>query len=123
MKYVCPQNSDAPLNSFEPNKATKMNEDFEKKLNQLASHDDQLIKWSKQVTEAIENLCHMDIESSEFSEVKEALVSFVKSWRTFWSVFAPGKELTQNQKVQFTLEGLSPVFVTNMLSIKSLTMN
>ena len=100
-----------------------MNEDFEKKLNQLASHDDQLIKWSKQVTEAIENLCHMDIESSEFSEVKEALVSFVKSWRTFWSVFAPGIELTQNQKVQFTLEGLSPVFVTNMLSIKSLTMN
>ena len=75
-----------------------MNEDFEKKLNQLASHDDQLIKWSKQVTEAIENLCHMDIESSELSEVKEALVSFVKSWRTFWSVFAPGKELTQNQK-------------------------
>ena len=54
-----------------------MNEDFEKKLNQLASHDDQLIKWSKQVTEAIENLCHMDIESSELSEVKEALVSFV----------------------------------------------
>ena len=82
-----------------------MNEDFEKKLNQLANHDDQLIKWSKQVTEAIENLCHMDIESSELSEVKEALVSFVKSWRTFWSVFAPGKELTQNQKVQFTLEG------------------
>ena len=82
-----------------------MNEDFEKKLNQLASHDDQLIKWSKQVTEAIENFCHMDIESSELSEVKEALVSFVKSWRTFWSVFAPGKELTQNQKVQFTLEG------------------
>ena len=94
------------IKSFEPDKATKMNEDFEKKLNQLASHDDQLIKWSKQVTEAIENLCHMDIESSELSEVKEALVSFVKSWRTFWSVFAPGKELTQNQKVQFTLEGL-----------------
>ena len=46
-----------------------MNEDFEKKLNQLASHDDQLIKWSKQVTEAIENLCHMDIESSELSMI------------------------------------------------------
>ena len=88
--------------------ATKLHENFEKKLLQLIEHESTFVEWSKMISIAVERLCEMaDETDDELKNVKESLVSLVEGWRCLWSILTPGKELKPIQKVDCVSNGAS----------------
>ena len=90
--------------------ATKMNEEYEKKLNQLILHENTVIGWSDMVKCSIAKLCDIDdddIETeSEIRKITAGLITLVESWHCFWSVLVQGQELQNKQKLAFVINGI-----------------
>ena len=86
--------------------ATKLHENFEKKLLQLIEHGTTVIDWSKIISTAVERLCEMGEEKDdEVTNIKESLISLIEGWRCLWSILSPGKELKPIQKVSCATNG------------------